>query len=89
MPRVSAFYGIVITMYPSEGHHAGRPHFHAEYAEHEASFDIETLEMIAGRLPNRATRLVSRWAEIHRSELRANWHRARAHEPLVPIEPLP
>jgi hypothetical protein len=54
MPRVSAFYGIVIRMYPGEGHHAGRPHFHAEYADAEASFDIETLETIAGRLPRRA-----------------------------------
>jgi Domain of unknown function (DUF4160) len=47
MPRVSAFYGIVIWMYPGEGHHAGRPHFHAEYAGDEASFDIETLEVVA------------------------------------------
>lgn len=48
MPRVSAFYGIVIWMYPNEGHH-GRPHFHAEYGESEASFDIETLEVIIGQ----------------------------------------
>jgi len=87
MPRVSAFYGIVIWMYPDEGHHR-RPHFHAEYGEAEASFDIETLEEIAGRLPGRATRLVVRWAKIHRPELRANWQRARAGESPIPIEPL-
>jgi Domain of unknown function (DUF4160) len=89
MPRLSAFYGIVIWMYPGEGHHGGRPHFHAEYAEDEASFDIETLEVIAGRLPRRATRLVNKWAAMHRSELRANWQRARAREPLIQIDPLP
>lgn len=89
MPRVSAFYGIVIAVYPGEGHHAGRPHFHAEYAESAASFDIETFEVIAGRLPRRATRLVTKWAEIHQPELRANWQRARDREPLVPIDPLP
>ncbi len=44
MPRVSAFYGIVIEMYFREAHHSGRPHFHAEYAGAKASFDIETLE---------------------------------------------
>jgi hypothetical protein len=89
MPRVSAFYGIVIRMYPGEGHHAGRPHFHAEYADAEASFDIETLETIAGRLPRRANRLVLRWARLHHEELRRNWQRARAEDPLVPIDPLP
>jgi hypothetical protein len=50
MPRISAFHGIVIWMYPDEGHHR-RPHFHAEFGEWEASFDIETLEPIVGRLP--------------------------------------
>jgi hypothetical protein len=89
MPRVSAFYGIVIRMYLDEGRHAGRPHFHAEYAEDQASFDIETLEMIVGQLSRRATRLVIQRAEIHRSELHANWQRARARESLMPIEPLP
>ena len=59
MPRVSAFYGIVILMFVDEDRHRGRPHFHAEYAGAAASFDIETLETIAGRLPRRATRLVS------------------------------
>jgi hypothetical protein len=87
MPRVSAFYGIVIWMYPNEGHH-GRPHFHAEYGESEASFDIETLEVIIGQLPGRPTRLVEKWAKLHRPELRANWQRARAGEPLIPIDPL-
>ncbi len=89
MPRVSAFYGIVIWMYPGEGHHAGRPHFHAEYSGAEASFDIETLESIAGLLPRRANRLVLKWARLHRVELLRNWKRARHEEPLVPIDPLP
>jgi hypothetical protein len=65
VPRVSAFYGIVITMYFREAHHSGRPHFHAEYAEAAATFDIETLEPIAGQLPRRVTRLVVRWARLH------------------------
>jgi hypothetical protein len=43
MPRISAFYGIVIWMYHDEGPHPGRAHFHAEYGDEEASFDIETL----------------------------------------------
>jgi len=40
-------------MYYDEAHHTGRPHFHARYGKDEASFDIKTLELIAGELPVR------------------------------------
>lgn len=89
MPRISSFYGIVIWMYHEEGPHPGRPHFHAEYGEDEASFDIETLEVIVGSLPARARKLVVEWAEQHRDDLRNNWARARRHQPLEKIDPLP
>jgi hypothetical protein len=88
MPRISAFYGIVIWMYHDEIHHRGRPHFHATYGEDEASVDIEELAIIAGELPPRARRLVFEWARIHRGELLENWERARLHRPVEPIEPL-
>lgn len=89
MPRISAFYGIVIWIYHAEIHHRGRPHFHATYSGEEASIDIETLEVIAGSLPRRARQLISEWAQMHQNELRENWARAQRHEPLKPIEPLP
>ena len=86
MPRLSAFYGIVIAMYFREH---GRPHFHAVYAEHEATIAIDTLEVLAGSVPDRALRLVREWAELHRNELEANWRRARDFQELQPIGPLP
>jgi Domain of unknown function (DUF4160) len=89
LPRISAFYGIVIWMYHDEAHHLGRPHFHATYGDNEASIDFETLTVVAGELPPRAHRLVLDWARQHRIELRVNWSRARRHEPLEPIDPLP
>jgi hypothetical protein len=76
-------------MYHDELHHRGRPHFHAQYGGDEASIDVETLLVIAGGLPPRALRLVQQWAGQHQDELRLNWARARRHEPLVPIDPLP
>lgn len=88
MPRISAFYGIVIWMYHDEGPHPGRAHFHAEYGDDEASFDIETLSLIVGHLPGRAGKLVVEWAGLHRDELRENWNRAREHQPLQRIDPL-
>ena len=50
---------------------------------------IEALELIEGWLPPRAMRLIGEWASAHREELRTNWDRARAHEPLAAIAPLP
>ena len=38
MPRVSEFFGIAIYMYYND--HMP-PHFHAEYAEHEAIYEKE------------------------------------------------
>ncbi len=86
VPRISAFYGIVITMYFREH---PPPHFHARYGDHVAEIAIDTLHLIDGWLPPRALRLTLEWAGEHREELRANWDRARAHEPLVGIDPLP
>ena len=85
MPRVSAFYGIVIAMYYSDH---SPPHFHAIYAGSEAQIRIDSLEPIAGLLPSRALRLIREWALTHRQELALNWTKARDGEPLDTIEPL-
>jgi hypothetical protein len=87
MPRISSFYGIVITMYFDEAH-KGRPHFHAAYGDDDAAFDIESLELIAGKLSRRAQKLVLEWARAHQEELRENWSLARAHKQPKSIDPL-
>jgi len=85
MPRVSQFFGIVIYMYYND--HMP-PHFHAEYGEHEAIYEIDTLDVMRGGLPRRAHALVLEWATLHRNELRDDWERARMEKPLVEIEGL-
>ena len=85
MPRVSAFFGIVIYMYYND--HLP-PHFHAEYGEYEAIYEIDTLDVTRGNLPRRAHALVLEWATLHRNELRDDWERARKEKPLVEIEGL-
>lgn len=85
MPRISEFYGIVISMYYAEH---GVPHFHALYAGEDASIAIESLDVLAGSLPDRALRLVREWATLYRAELEANWSRARDGQPLERIPPL-
>jgi hypothetical protein len=86
MPRISAFYGIVVTMYSND--HAP-PHFHARYGEFEAQIVIDTGDPLSGQLPARALRLIREWTGLHRAELQANWERAQARTPVARIEPLP
>lgn len=85
MPRISEFFGIIITMYYND--HAPA-HFHAIYGGYEAKIAIETFETLEGRLPLRALGMVLEWAASHRRELSANWDRARRGVALKPIEPL-
>ncbi len=89
MPRVSAFYGIVILFLYNEDRHTGRPHFHVEFEGRWFSYDIATLEPLGGRMARRQHRLVVKWGSLHQGELLDNWRRARAREELVPIDPLP
>lgn len=86
MPRISAFYGIVITMYFYDHE---PPHFHAQYAEHHAVITIETGAVLVGELPSRALKLVLEWATLHRAELATNWSRAKDGDIPQPIDPLP
>lgn len=85
MPRISQFFGIVISMYYND--HAP-PHFHAKYGESEATFIIDTLAVLSGSLPRRAAALVLEWASLHREHLASNWDKARQGVPLDLIEPL-
>jgi hypothetical protein len=85
MPRISVFFGIVISMY-YEDHLP--PHFHASYAGHRAAIRIDTLELLRGSLSRRALALVAEWAHMHRAELATDWERARQMLPLESIPPL-
>jgi hypothetical protein len=73
VPRISSFYGIVISMYFDD--HAP-PHFHAERGEYSAKVEIATGEICYGELPKLDARRVRRWTQLHRSELEENWVRA-------------
>lgn len=86
MSEISRFYGIVIKMF-FDDHEP--PHFHVEYAEHQAVVSIETVALIGGTLPPRALGLVAEWAALRQEELREAWQRAKNLEPVDRIDPLP
>jgi hypothetical protein len=83
VPIISIFFGIVIRMYHDDH---PPPHFHASYQGFEAFVAVETGEILQGRLPKKAQRLVRQWALDHREQLMANWARGEA---LLPMEMIP
>jgi len=85
MPEISRFFGIVIAVYFNEHN---PPHFHARYGNDKVEIDIESLSVLAGRLPPRAMGLVIEWASRHQAELMEDWKLARAQAELRKIEPL-
>jgi hypothetical protein len=64
------------------------PHFHAKYAEYEASIEIQTLSLLRGQLPPKALSLVVEWAALHQDELLSDWELAELRTELNPIAPL-
>ena len=85
MPTISQFFGIVIQMFWNE--HAP-PHFHCTYGEYEAIVNIQTLEVMEGKMPRRALSLVLDWAELHQTELLEDWNLCEAKQQPKPIAPL-
>ena len=85
MPEISRFFGIVIRMYFDDH---PPPHFHAKYGEHEAKIEIETGEVLAGKLPRRAMALVWDWWELYRTELTECWKQVRDQRKPDSVPPL-
>ncbi len=85
MPELSRFYGIIIRMF--YGDHPP-PHFHGAYQGEEVQVNIETLEVMNGRIRRRALALVLEWAALHRDELRRAWETASLNQEPDKIEPL-
>jgi hypothetical protein len=65
------------------------PNLHAKYGEDWAEISIITGEIIVGKLPKRAIRLVEDWIELHTNELLENWKECLSENPnFKKIEPL-
>jgi len=74
MPEISRFLGIIIAMFYNEHN---PPHFHARYGDYKVEIEINTLSILAGKLPPRPMGLVMEWASRHQDELMADWELAR------------
>ncbi|MBQ6342745.1 MAG: DUF4160 domain-containing protein [Anaerolineaceae bacterium] len=72
MPEIARFYGIIIKMFFKPKEHEPS-HIHALYGEYIGEFNIQTMEMIQGDLPDRAQKMVREWIDEHRDELQTMW----------------
>ncbi len=88
MPRICSFLGISIWINYKD--HMP-PHFHAKYGREKGSPEVLlTIPFLAthrGFLPPAQMAEVRAWAMQHIPELEQNWELARAHQPLLPIDP--
>lgn len=86
MPRISAFFGLVISM-PTNDHDP--PHFHVSEAGRFGRIAIVDGEVMPGsRLSRRALRLVERWRRLHVVELTEAWGDVRSGRRPGTIDPL-
>ena len=64
------------------------PHFHAEYGEFDAIFDLEG-NKLGGKIPNNQQKMIQAWILIHQDELKALWKLVKNKiEDWFKIEPL-
>lgn len=72
MPEITRFYGIVIKMFFKPKEHEPS-HIHALYGEFVGVFNLQTMKMTDGDLPQKAQELVEEWLNLHRDELQHMW----------------
>lgn len=87
MPILSAFYGIIISMYYEKDCQHHTPHFHARYGGSRAEVDFDG-NILAGQMPPRQAAYIKAWAYIHQEELRVNWELTMNDEQPFRIDPL-
>ena len=72
MPTICTFYGICIKMNFKQKEHEP-PHIHAFYGEKEAMFNIVNGELLKGRVPVTATKLVKEFLNKNKDDLLKMW----------------
>ena len=84
MPTISSFYGILILMHLTRKEHQP-PHIHAFYGEYEATFLIQTGDLLYGEFPPKGKQLVKEFVDKYRSELQEMWD-TEVYKKLPPLD---
>ena len=82
MPTIAILsHNIIVRIYYRDHN---PPHVHAQYAEHEASFDLEGT-VLKGSLPIRQQNFVSAWIVLNKEALEANIENIKAGLPPIKL----
>ena len=73
MPTIASFYGIAIMMFLLDKEH-NPPHIHAFYGEFEASFTIQSGDIMNGSFQKNGKRLVKQFVNRYKNELLEMWN---------------
>ena len=71
MPTFFIIGGVKIELYFDD--HAP-PHFHAIIGEYDALIEIETSVILKGDLPRNKKKLILKWAQENRDDLKSIWN---------------
>ncbi len=85
MPQICYFYGI--TIYIQFLDH-NPPYIHAVYQSFKAQYSINEIELLRGKMPNKADQLIREWIKIRQVELMNDWDLAKEGKPVYPVSPL-
>ena len=88
MPIISQFYGIIIRIFFKDTQKHNGEHIHIEYNEYSAVYDINSIRIIEGDMPQKQNRMVIAWMEIHKEELKALWKISQNDGEFFKIDPL-
>ncbi len=64
------------------------PHLHAYFQEFTATIELESGNLLKGEMPNKQTKMIQAWIEIHKDELFADWKLCQNGEKPFKIDPL-
>ena len=85
LPTIAYFLGISVRMFFNDH---DPPHVHVRYQGFRARVLISNGEIIGGKLPPTAARVMREWTALRQDALMRNWRAARSDAPLEQIEGL-
>ena len=83
MAELCRFCGIIIAMF-ADDHNP--PHFHIRYGDYDAIITIDS-GIVKGNMPSKELKMIFKWMDDHKEELKDNWNRLQNGEEVIKIKP--
>ena len=63
------------------------PHFHIRYGDYDATITIDH-GIVKGNMPSKELKMIFKWMDDHKAELKENWNRLQKGDEVIKIKPL-